>query len=333
MDKARFTEQDGWKSEESAAFRSLRSALYAYFETYRATFVNLYNPTNFSDICRKERFENELYKSLYFTIITQFQNFFELLFKDILNRIETDKSHIKTKNFSDTLKKLEKILQTKDEKLMVRKIKFIIDKKETLKKLNDLRNRIWHRGLFYLYYCNLDLLVCQDILPLIKKITALDWYSKKNNWRYNPLVCDIEPIESLIFEGNSSSPDFERIALYKEMGRAAYNNPMANLDKIKSMLSYSLERSNNERKSRLFTEKAEMVCKAFSCSDVFICPICGLKTLVKYEEDDLEDDENCAVVKHIPKKIECEACSFEIYPNIRKLSLCRINDNDFWNIR
>ena len=176
MDKARFTEQDGWKSEESAAFRSLRSALYAYFETYRATFVNLYNPTNFSDICRKERFENELYKSLYFTIITQFQNFFELLFKDILNRVETDKSHIKTKNFSDTLKRLEKILQTKDEKLMVRKIKFIIDKKETLKKLNDLRNRIWHRGLFYLYYCNLDLLVCQDILPLIKKITALDWY-------------------------------------------------------------------------------------------------------------------------------------------------------------
>ena len=39
----------GWKSDESAALLSLRTALQAYFETYRATYEEFSNPLKFDD--------------------------------------------------------------------------------------------------------------------------------------------------------------------------------------------------------------------------------------------------------------------------------------------
>ena len=78
----------GWKSDESAALLSLRTALQAYFETYRATYEEFSNPLKFDDTILQSEFESDLYKSLYFTTITHFQNFFELCFKKILNQKE-----------------------------------------------------------------------------------------------------------------------------------------------------------------------------------------------------------------------------------------------------
>lgn len=65
----------GWKTEEPAAFQSLKSALIAYFETYQATHSDS-SALDFSEFLDCEKFENEKYKSSYFTSITHFQHFF-----------------------------------------------------------------------------------------------------------------------------------------------------------------------------------------------------------------------------------------------------------------
>lgn len=62
----------GWVSSECAAFLSLRTALEAYFETYKATYFRFSKPIDLTSICRLTKFEGSLYKKLYFTTIVQF---------------------------------------------------------------------------------------------------------------------------------------------------------------------------------------------------------------------------------------------------------------------
>ena len=70
-------DKEGWIADDNAAFLSLKTALHAYFETYRVSFEESQNPIKISKLAKSENFESNLYKSLYFTTITQFQNFFE----------------------------------------------------------------------------------------------------------------------------------------------------------------------------------------------------------------------------------------------------------------
>jgi len=254
--------EDGWLSNDSAAFLSLKTALHAYFETYRATYEGFSNPLKFDDTTLRSEFESGLYKSLYFTTITHFQNFFELILKDSLRRIDelfavkwnekfTASLYRKIKSkelcfnvicqsieFTEALKRLKIIQKENPKDDVIKKIEFLLVKEndETLDFLNDLRNRIWHRGLYYLFYPKLDCFICGKILPLVKQVTDLDWYSENKEWIYKNLKCGVDPIASLINEIGNPPVNYEKIALLKEMGRAAYHNPIIQIDDNCSIL-------------------------------------------------------------------------------------------------
>lgn len=342
----------GWHSKNNAAFQSLKTALYAYFETYRATFENHGNPVAFSEL---NEIKNNLYKSLYFTTITHFQNFFELILKDILEQIDgllavkwdekfTKSLYERIRNqetsptqsnqsieYSEALKRLLEIQDVNANDSVIKQASFLLKEHKTLEKLNRLRNRIWHKGLFYLYYTELDLFLCKEILPLIEQIVNLEQYSKNQDWKYKILSCNIDPIQSLIGEIRKEPIDFEKIALFKEMGRAAYHNPIVS-NNNKSIFTIALATNKNRDIEKIVNTKTEAVHNRFMI-DVFDCPICGQKTLIKYELDDHSygEAEDKYYSHYIPDRLKCETCTFEVRPNIKDLTLCGIEDSFFWN--
>ena len=322
----------GWKSDESAALLSLRTALQAYFETYRATYEDFSNPLKFDDAILQSEFESDLYKSLYFTTITHFQNFFELCFKKILNQFEDVNPHIK---FFDVLNHLIQIKENNEIGEIKCYIESLLEKKNDVDFLNKLRNRIWHGGVFYLSYSKLDMFVCQKILPLVTEIVSKEYVSENNLWKYKSLNAGIDPIDFLIKEASTETPDMAKIALYKEMGRAAYHNPMIQMGNCDSMLKKAYETHMNEEWIRETRAKTDAVCKEFYFADVYSCPVCGQKTLIKHEISDVEEgrDEKgneIPLFYFIPERIKCETCSFEIVSNIIDLEACGIDEPDFW---
>ena len=348
-------DKEGWIADDNAAFLSLKTALHAYFETYRVSFEESQNPIKISKLAKPEKFDSNLYKSLYFTTITHFQNFFELILKDFLRKIDellavkwnekfTSSLYRKIKSkelcsdvfcqsieFSEALKRLKIIQKENPKDDVIKKIEFLLVKEndETLDFLNDLRNRIWHRGLYYLFYSNLDCFVCGKILPLVEQITDLDWYTENKGWIYKNLACDIDPIKSLISETSKHPINYEKIALLKEMGRAAYHNPIIYLDNNSPPLERGLKVNCNREKMKYVNVKVAAFRNEL-LSGVYICPVCGQKTFLKYELDDPSYDENECYPHYIPEKLKCETCSFEIRSNIEDLSLCGINCKNFW---
>ncbi len=319
--------EDGWLSNDSAAFLSLKTALHAYFETYRATYEGFSNPLKFDDSTLQSKFESDLYKTLYFTTITHFQNFFELILKDFLRKIDellavkwNEKfttylyRKIKSKElcsnvfcqsieFSEALKRLKIIQKENPTDDVIKKIEFLLVKEndETLDFLNDLRNRIWHRGLYYLFYPKLDCFICGKILPLVKQVTDLDWYSENKEWIYKNLKCGVDPIASLINEIGNPPVNYEKIALLKEMGRAAYHNPIIQIDDNCSILERGAKVNCNYEKMKIVNAKVEGACNELLLK-VYDCPVCGQNTFLKYELDDTSFDENDRYPHYIPEK-------------------------------
>lgn len=322
-------DKEGWISNDSAAFLSLKTALHAYFETYRVSFEEFQNPIKISELAKLEKFDSNLYKSLYFTTITQFQIFFELILKDSVRRIDRLFAVKQSIGFRDALKRLKNIQEADPEEDVIKKIDFLLSKEEVLKKLNGLRNRIWHRGLYYLFYPKLDCFICGKILPLVKQVTDLDWYSENKEWIYKNLKCGVDPIASLINEIDNPPVNYEKIALLKEMGRAAYHNPIIYLDNNCPPLERGLKVNCNREKMKYVNVKVAAVRNEL-LSGVYICPVCGQKTFLKYELNDPSYDGNECYSHYIPEKLKCETCSFEIRSNIEDLSLCGINCKNFW---
>lgn len=341
----------GWKTNEPAGFQSLKTALKAYFETYHSTLL-AHTILPLTDLKKRSRFEIEEYKALYFTTITHFQHFFEFILKDCLTRINPilatkfDQKGFKnvylalngrsstptsTETFSiefnDALERLLEIKKIDPNNTVIIEINFLLNKADTLRILNMLRNRIWHKSLFFLQYHNLDLFVGQHILPLVKEVMALPNYIKQR-WKYSPLNCQKDPINEIICACNLKRPSFQKIGLLKEMGRAAYENPIVMMDKPNS---YWFRALNHDKIIESET-KTDAVCKEFFYTDVFECPVCGQKTLIKYEFSDWREDRNGNPVDvTIPDKLHCETCSFCIKENIKRLSFIGINDKNFWD--
>ena len=136
-----------------------------------------------------------------------------------------DQEGLKSLEFSESFDRLIKLI--KNDRIDSEKLDFLMESSEALKCLNTLRNRILHRGTFVLRYPSMDKFIGKHILPVIQQITGLPEFSSHSNlWRHKALQCDIEPIKELITENKVTAPDFRKIALLKEVGRAAYSNPI-----------------------------------------------------------------------------------------------------------
>ena len=354
--------------DEVAIYVSLKSAIQNYFDTCQAlSFVGT-QPLNFKRISQIAFCDIPEYQSSYFFSITHFQHFFELIIKDILTRIDpllvvkfddvgveemycrkngfdNPKSEkIQWVAFRDALERLKNIKEVISDTLDTKEISLLLDNKDTLGKLNRFRNEAWHKGVSFLNYDAYDKFVGRKILPLVEKLFETSNYSsKKYLWNYKNLRCGLDPIKEIIDEfSGKKNIDFEKVALLKELGRAAYHNPLVmgddkNRDKKEYCLYRSLLEKVNKDKIEEGLAKTKALCKTFNLFEAYKCPVCGLKTLVRFVNDESGDveDENGLPYQYqkiIPFKIVCQTCSFRINPNIKNLSIISLDGNEIWKI-
>ncbi|EDD3843194.1 hypothetical protein BS372_22300, partial [Salmonella enterica subsp. enterica serovar Brandenburg] len=337
--------KDGFILQESnnndeldIAFTSLKIALMSYFTTYQDchSYIGVLVKTD-NDVSEEDiSYHNSYYKSCIETIV-HFQHFFELACKKILKdehpllvneaskkvvalhkllkgeslSVE-EESSLRSIEFSETITRLTDLIKKKrinDYK----KLNFIHSNMKVLTELNVLRNRIWHRGLYILRYKALDEFVCNFILPLVVEFVNLNQFSGNDHlWKYKKLNCKISIIDELIKEYKSTEPvNTRKIALLKELGRAAYNNPLTEATHSSRIMTFAKILDNKEK---LRARKIVEAITQHENSSVKNCPVCGVDTLIAYKDSELElDDEgNLINAYDYTYRLVCECCGLSL---------------------
>ncbi|TQR47866.1 hypothetical protein [Bacillus cereus] len=330
-----FSINDLDKKISSFSFISLNTAIKSYFSTYKSSehFLGTVLDNNSMTKFEKDWQYGINYIENYSETIIHFQHFIELICKEILREkhellvLNLDKKHelfykllfkeevpssdlegLRTNEFNTTVERMYQLI--KAEKLDSRYNFFIeANNKEALKRLNHLRNRIWHRGTFVLRYEALDLFVGRYILPIILQIVDLPEYKNLENiWRYNPLKYSIDPITEIIDECSKTDYNIEKIAFLKELGRAAYNNPLHFNHFFKFFNDEIIKRSERIAEAEVSLENHSQADKIYNC------PVCGVDSLTSYEDSDgeIEEDGSYSSYWTFSWYIKCHCCSFEI---------------------
>ncbi|MDB9452656.1 hypothetical protein [Dolichospermum circinale] len=237
-----------------------------------------------------------------------------------------DENHWKTISFSEALQALLDLIQAdKESKIKndyYQKLSFIVPYKAILEKLNSLRNKVWHRGLYILNYEALDEVIGRYILRFVDEvINHKNYLGHKDLWSYEELDCGIEPIKEIInhFQEvkEGKSYNIEKIAFLKELGRASYN----------VNIPWLQHQSSIENKAIIVTNgDYSRICR---------CPVCGVNSLIIYIEEDYERNpysgEILRVLSSYPAHVRCECCSFELHHEIGNASEYGIEGiRDFW---
>lgn len=351
---------NGFNIEETSdknvdlAFLSLKVALKAYFSTYHCYDCGQFY---FRDLITDDSHKIcdvlggklilSKYCEAYTECIIHFHHFAELVLKNFLrhdnplfvvspsseknivlkhkiikNQLSLeDENNLKTINFSEALTALSSLI--KDIKNdYYEKLSFIVDNKEILETLNNLRNTIWHRGLYILNYEALDELVGRYILPFVDEVINHENYlGHKDLWSYEKLDCGIDPIKEIInhFQEvkEGESYNIEKIAFLKELGRAAYN----------VNIFWLQDKSSIENKALIVTKDSYD-------NEIRRCPVCGVNSLIIYKDIDHETDQYSGVTRVLsswPVHVRCECCSFELHHEIGNASEYGIEGiRDFW---
>ena len=324
------------KNVENISFHTLKLALKSYFSTYHSM------RNNFNLIKKEEQLEEN---EQFVETIIHFHHFFELYLKSIIRNIDellvldfvkdsyilyklikkeevtpNEYEKIKTVGFSRTLEIFEKLLGND---IVDPKYKFIKEEIESIKKLNTLRNRIIHRGLYILQYKDLDIFIVKRILPIIREILVLE--NDSNNYKIcigKNLDVDLDIIEELCKEGKEPDIDYSSIALLKELGRSSYNNPLY----LKGEGFGSINENFNNIMINRFENIAKIETNIEEVDHVEKCPCCGLETLVCYIDegysyDKYEGNYYISDVFNIFREATCTCCNFSINQFIKKESL------------
>lgn len=360
--------KDGFNLDQKGNFEidlaliSLRIALKAYFSTFQKFRSNL-RIFETSATSGQKKIDAEEYSIAYCEAcaecIVHFQHFAELVCKnflrndhpllsdtallkpEILHKLLHEKPltseeelTIKSIEFTEALERIIKLVETKNLKDWV-SLSFIVENKSALTKLNALRNRVWHRGIFILRYTALDEFVGGHIFPFVSAVVAHPAYSAyKHLWRYKELSCGIDPIGAIASEMKTSDHNYNvgKIAFLKEIGRAAFENPLIKLGK-ESGASKSIEKVFNNVPEK----RAKAIALMESAQDHFKinnCPVCGTRSLVIYEITEHSDEcEQEQWQRTYTNKIKCECCSFELDEGkgIKNASAYGFNEiDDYW---
>ena len=311
------------------AVLSLRISIKSYFSTYNVmkyTFSGLRNeiePNYFSE-----------YYECYCDAIVHFQHFVELAIKQVLRNehellalnandkpvllykllkqeplTDNDYEKLHSIEFSESLKRLQALI--KEGKIADSNLRVYITYADVLSRLNNLRNRIWHRGAFIVRYKALDQLFIRYLLPLAIDIISHPNYSNVQKfWMYPSLKCGIDPIKELIIEGESNGYNICKVALLKELGRASYSNPIIQVPGFEDLADSDKKKFEGRAKSEKLNGDVDDVCK---------CPVCGCDTLVVYKEVEEQflgvpdtQEEICTGMIEYTWQAVCTCCSFEI---------------------
>ncbi len=353
------------RSELTIAFLSLRSAFRAWFSTYHCFLWRFdiadvthplplpdgirEDPDQYARLIRQNNHSIEYYQA-YSETILRFHHFFELLLKDILRHqhelLATDASsnplilyqllmgekvdasqlqHQKSVEFSEALKRVVCLIDNK--KIDLIRYGYLKEGAPILEKLNWFRNRLIHRGTFVLPYASLDEFIGKYLLPLVHTSLQLpEIVGKENLWKYqHPLHCEIDPIQELLSVFQTNPFDLKKIAFLKELGRAAYNDPI-------QKRGLRIDTGNRRRAETI--AKLELEQGKANVYDVLTCPVCGCHSLIRFFDIDTEnpDPEDPGRAWMKTTNVECYCCSFEItdeVPNASKVNL-HPHIEDYW---
>ena len=188
-------------------------------------------------------------------------------------------------------------------------------------------------------------------------------------WKYKHTECGIDPIKLICIEYQRNQPVcVGKIAILKEIGRAAYNNPLHDkkvlvqekderVAKINKQIQ-GLERRGEEIPKRLliskgmvdlsyrripaqydapYIEKAKKIAK-HEAEETFFrinkCPICGVESLILYDESDSSQDSKTGdkVNYYWVYSAKCECCTFEIDSKL-EIENYDIPIEDYWTVK
>lgn len=289
---------------------SLEIALRAYFSTYQQVSMNFFLSSENEEV---RFFENEgnghqisYYTSCFETII-HFQHFAELvckaflrnehpllavdssqstnIFYKLLNKMpisSDEQDSLKSVEFGKSLERictLAEITTNNENKV---RYKLFLKWRKPLEHLNSLRNRLWHRGTFILKYPALDQFIGGYILPFVSEIVNLPEYSNSDFWKYKPLDCGIDPLTDIAKKlSNNSEYNMHEIAILKELGNAAYTNPLW----IGTMFSADdpIVEQKNEYTRKNIESEAIVVLASRNAKRITKCPVCGINSLINTE--------------------------------------------------
>jgi hypothetical protein len=335
---------------------SLKIALKSYFSTYRSMkySLHIFEPNSGYTQDNIDRAHGYGYFEACTETIIHFQHFTELFVKEALRKehpllaneaaskplilykllkrkpiSSSEQENINTIEFREAFTRFISLLDAGD--IKDGSLQFVKDYEKPLGKLSVLRNRMWHRGTFILRYPTLDEYIGKYILPFINDISKLRRYSRLVDlWKYNALQCAIDPITEITNALQNNAYNIGKIALLKELGRAAYTNPIR-----EGPFSKPLNREIIARAERIATGEAN----GPDVERISICPVCGVKSLVIYSDiysnaDDLGDGE---VLKEPYEawrytcQVKCICCAFEIHKiDIDNPSTYGLPIEDYW---
>lgn len=356
MNELDLISKDGFSMESddgmlsNLALLSLRIALKAFFSTYETMryCLNVFDQNKHFSLEKVDRNHSYSYNEACSETIVHFQHFAELVCKDILRqehellavdasdrpvilykllngeKVEsTDLDGLKSVEFSVALKRLCQLLD--EGKLAVNKFGFFRDAKQTLEKLNALRNRMWHRGTFILRYPALDMFVGKFILPFVMEVLKLDSYlGRERIWKYRTLHCGIDPISSIINSYQSKDYQIKKIAILKELGRAAYVNPLNDL----AFFKYFNDRSIKKAERIALLDEKEFIGGVI---DTKQCPVCGVNSLNVYEDTEIEGHpDDVQEAWRFTFEVKCTCCTFEIDHHLDNPSVHGLPIEDYW---
>lgn len=337
----------------SFAFISLKTALKSYFSTYKNSSPFIKTILD-GDSAVYSKYEKDIlyvtdYIEAYAETIIHFQHFFELICKEILRKehellvLNINREHeilykllkneevtssdiegINTSEFTTTYERLCKLIAAGK---LDSRYQFLAkeENKNALYKLNHLRNRIWHRGTFVLRYEALDIFIGKYILPIITEIVSLPEYNGfDRSWKYKRIIHGIDPISEITNECSKESYNVGKVAFIKEMGRAAYYNPLQTTFKFfnDEIIKRALSTANSEVHSNHYSQG----------TSIYKCPVCDVNSLVVYEdsEGEMEQDGTYSSYWTYSWYIYCHCCSFKISHELKNPNEYGFDLPDYW---
>ena len=337
---------------------SIRAGLKAYFATYRIAGVSLVS----SQIagCSPANYFNQPesspdYQEAYTETILHLHFGIELAIKELLHQKHLlltsstlpdsavllcrilhnepiphgEAEKMKSVEFAEALKRTIALIK---EKQLDDNLSIIMDHKDLLENLNRLRNRIIHRGLFIMDYWAFDLDVSAYVIPFLTRLMSLPQFVNQGGqtgivateppWKYKKLACGIDPLDEICKIGDATVSARKKLALLKELGRAAYENPLGDFAQSGSVLDMSI--FDAEAKTRA-QQNAEQEMRNtnhhtyYGANGLLKCPVCDQTTLVRYHDADGADNE-----------VKCTCCSFNVAKLLGNGKEHGLEMEDFW---
>lgn len=309
---------------DNMAFGSLRSSFISYFRTaedmeYYITRKHHKDTLSDDDV---KSMHNGNYIMDSCDAIIHFQHFIELFLKDILSGIseflvydpnkhteilykmsqnialsEEDKSKTFVIECGDAIKRIEYL--QKESKLPAAYSFIDKDTIALMKKINELRNSIAHRGARILTYEDLDILFACYLIPFAKHVAALPDFKDVLTWGLNINASTINPYDDIEAEFQNPHPNTYKVSILKRLASYAYRNI---LDKgiFNDSVFRQLYKPEIDKAERIAQDAA-----AYYRAAPEQCPVCGCKTMVL--EPDSDDDG-----KEYVYEARCMKCHFTL---------------------